>query len=133
MLEPVQRLAAFMSHPPDNDHPAVFARHGLCILENFAPYQFCGPDAAAAWEAGYRAHTGAEEEAHLAARFGAAQDFGETGDRAYFSLPTTWTGLSHGRRFEEHGAWEFVLERDGPRWRILSYGWGVTSRAEPAS
>ncbi len=81
---------------------------------------------------GFRAH--AADLGELVATFGAAHDFTQTGDRAYFSLPTTWTGLDAGKRFEEHGAWAFVLQRTGTadavRWRILSYGWGVTAYTE---
>jgi hypothetical protein len=64
-------------------------------------------------------------------KFGPARDFSVTGDRAYFCLPTTWTGLTHGRPFEEHGAWAFVVQRSTSGWRILAYGWGETSHAEP--
>jgi hypothetical protein len=132
MMAPVRALAAFMSTVPPRRHAAVFAPGGACIVENFAPYLFCGPDAAARWESGFRAHFADDWLEELSAEFGAAQDFGVTGRRAYFSLPTTWRGLSHGRRFEEHGAWAFVLERGAGGWRIKSYGWGVTSYSESA-
>ena len=50
------------------------------------------------------------------------------GDRAFFVLPTTWTGKAHGRSFSEEGGWAFVLEETYGRWRILSYAWAVTSK-----
>jgi hypothetical protein len=128
MLEAVHGLVAFMSSPRGTDHLAVFAPHGLCIVENFSPYLFCGPNAAQEWQSAYRAHS--VGESGLVATFGAARDFSESGDRAYFSLPTTWTGILNGNHFEELGAWAFVLERDGARWRVLGYGWGITSRTE---
>lgn len=128
MLEAVHDLVAFMSAPSSANHPRVFAPHGPCIIENFAPFVFCGPNAAAEWESAYRAHS--EGETGLVAKFGPARDFSESGDRAYFSLPTTWTGTLNGRHFEELGAWAFVLERDAARWRVLGYGWGIISRSE---
>jgi hypothetical protein len=132
MLKPVRELATFMSTLPRDAHAGMFAGHGVCIVENFAPYVFSGAYAAARWEQGFRAHAAGLTE--LVATFDAAHDFSQTGDRAYFSLPTTWTGLDAGRRFEEHGAWAFVLQRTGTaravRWRILSYGWGVTAYTE---
>lgn len=128
MLEPVHDLVQFMSTRDAGAHPAVFADRGLCIVENFAPFLFCGPGAAARWEAGFRAH--AEGITELAAHFGDAYDFSVAGKRAYFSLPTTWTGRTDGRSFEEHGAWAFVLERRGATWRILGYGWGVSAYTE---
>jgi len=99
----------------------VLAPRGLCIVENFAPFIFCGANAATVWQSAYAAHS--DGESGLVAQFGAAQDFSESGGRAYFSLPTTWTGILNGRHFEEHGAWAFVLERDGVKWRVLGYGW----------
>jgi hypothetical protein len=132
MLEPVRELVAFMSTLRPGDHPDVFVHRGLCIVENFAPYVFCGPGAPARWEAGFRAHAAEGALSALVAQFGEAYDFSESGRRAYFSLPTTWTGLTHGRRFEEHGAWVFVLERGAAGWRILGYAWGVTSYTESA-
>ncbi len=133
MMQPVRQLAIFMSTLPPGGHAAVFAAHDVCIVENFAPFVFRGRNAAAEWEAGFRAHAGGLTQ--LSATFDAAQDFSVAGDRVYFSLPTTWTGLDGGRHFEEHGAWAFVLERthatdDGSPWRILSYGWGVTAYTE---
>jgi hypothetical protein len=132
MLAPVSGLVAFMSTLRSGEHPGVFVRRGQCNVENFSPFLFCGPDAQQRWEAGFRAREADSAESGLVAEFGPASDFSVSGSRCYFSLPTTWTGLTHGRRFEEHGAWAFVLERHGPIWQILGYGWGVTSYAERA-
>jgi hypothetical protein len=131
MMVPVTELAAFMSRLPPSDHATFFAKHGVCIVENFAPYLFCGANAVTRWEAGFRAH--ASDLTDLAATFGAAHDFSRSGNRVYFSLPTIWTGLASGKHFEERGAWAFVLTRgnaQGAGWRILSYGWGVTAYTE---
>lgn len=130
MMETVRALAAFMSELPAHRHPTMLAGRGLCIVENFAPFLFCGANAASAWEAGFRAHSAEEGLSGLSARFEPAHDFTLAGERAYFSLPTIWTGFTHGRAFEEHGAWAFVLERQGPVWRIVGYGWGVTAYTE---
>jgi hypothetical protein len=132
MMAAVRALADFMASLRPDEHPRFFAARGLCIVENFAPFLFCGPRAAAAWEAGFRAHAAGEDLSALAAGFGAAHDFTAAGGRAYFSLPTTWTGRTHGRNFQERGAWAFVLERHGRDWRILGYGWGVTGYRESA-
>jgi hypothetical protein len=133
MMATVRQLATFMSRLPPTEHAAVFAKHGVCIVENFAPFMFCGADAVARWESGFRAHV--SDVTELQATFGAAHDFSTSGDRAYFALPTTWTGLASGKHFEEHGAWAFVLQkvRGGNQeaaWRILGYGWGVTAYTE---
>jgi hypothetical protein len=130
MLAPVEALVAFMAKLPQGQHATMFARRGVTILENYPPYIFTGPDAVARWEEGFRKHIADERDVDLKVEFGPAQDFAVTGERAYFSLPTTWTGTAGGRAFEEHGAWSFVLQRAGQGWRILGYGWGVTSLSE---
>jgi hypothetical protein len=130
MLAPVEALVAFMAKLPQRQHATMFARRGVTILENYPPYLFTGPDAVARWEQGFRKHIADERDAELKVEFGPAEDFAVTGERAYFSLPTTWTGRAGGKAFEEHGAWSFVLERAGQGWRILGYGWGVTSLSE---
>lgn len=130
MMEPVHGLVSFMSTLRRGEQPTVFARRGLCIVENFAPFLFCGSQAAANWSAGFRAHAAEGDLKNLAANFGEAHDFKQSGKRVYFSLPTTWTGLTHGNRFEERGAWSFVLQQEGTGWRIVGYGWGVTAYSE---
>ena len=79
---------------------------------------------------GFRAHAAEGDLKDLAATFGEAHDFTRSGKRVYFSLPTTWKGLTLGKRFEEHGAWSFVLEQESIGWRIAGYGWGVTAYSE---
>jgi hypothetical protein len=130
MMEPVQGLATFMRTLRRGEQPTVFVRRGPCIVENFPPFLFCGSEAAASWSAGFRAHVAEGGLKDLAATFGEAHDFARAGKRVYFSLPTTWTGLTKGKRFEEHGAWSFVLEQDNDAWRIAAYGWGVTAYSE---
>jgi len=133
MMAPVDGIVAFMTRLPADRHPDVFAAHNLSIVENFPPYLFRGATAAADWERGFRKHASDDDYTQLAVTFGPARDFSVAGNRAYFCLPTTWTGLTHGRPFEEHGAWAFVLERGLHGWRIIGYGWGETSHAEPSS
>jgi hypothetical protein len=130
MMEPVQGLATFMSTLRRGEQPTVFAHRGLCIVEDFAPFVFCGLRAAANWSAGFRAHIAESDLKNLAATFGEAQDFKQAGKRVYFALPTTWTGFARGKHFEEHGVWSFVLEQENDTWRIAGYGWGVTAYVE---
>lgn len=130
MWTPVRELVAYMKSPPKGAEPAMFAGSGVCIVENFAPFVFCGADAVRAWDSGFRAHYAQEGLSVLSVRFGAAHDFTLAADRAYFSLPTTWSGMTQGHRFEEHGAWAFVLTREDDAWRVLAYGWGVTRYTE---
>ncbi len=130
MMQPVQGLVTFMSTLRRGEQPTVFARRGLCIVEDFAPYIFCGLRAAADWSAGFQAHAAERDLKDLTATFGAAHDFNQSGKRVYFALPTAWTGLAQGKRFEKRGVWSFVLEQENVGWRIVGYGWGATEYSE---
>jgi len=124
MLAPVERLARFMSGTRDQ-LAELFTAVGVSVFDNRSPFVFAGPDAAERWAATFLGgHQGYEELRH---QFGPAQDFQHLGERAYFSLPTTWTWRRRGRSFHETGGWAFVLRREGDAWKIESHGWAVTS------
>ncbi len=124
MMESVTALANYMAHVNGAVLPKVFVNDGLTIVEDFAPFIFTGEDAAAQWDRGYRQH--AIPLRDLKFSFGPPNAFERTGDRVYFVLPTTWSGIYKDRQFEEHGAWSFVLKNTAGQWRILAYGWGAT-------
>jgi hypothetical protein len=128
MMAPVTMLARYMAHVDGAVLPPVFADDGLVIVENFPPYIFNGKDAAAHWDTGYRKHV--ERLKDLKCEFGKAHDFDRNGDRVYFVLPTTWRGVLPGSRFEEHGAWAFVLTKSSGQWRIVAYGWGASDETD---
>ena len=129
MLAVVERVARFIETLDAAEIADVFADRNVTIIENFAPYRFDGATALDAWASGMRAHREATADLHHA--FGAPQDYSRTGDQAFFSLPTTWTGRFRARPFTETGGWAFVLTRQNDRWRIQSYGWAVTSITTP--
>jgi len=124
MIAAAARLAHYMETRDAGDLADVFAGEGVTIIENFAPHVFVGGDAVTSWAAGYGEHARALSE--LKHAFGEPQDFTSDGERAFFTLPTTWTGLQDGRRFSERGGWAFVLSRRGEAWRVQGYGWAVT-------
>src|ERR1700704_2512318 len=79
MMKPVMALTRFMITLDRRHLEGVFAHSGVTIVENFSPYVFAGQNAAAQWEAGFRAHAGADKLSELTLRFGDAQDFGRFG------------------------------------------------------
>lgn len=129
MLAVVERVARFIETLDAAEIADVFADRDVTIIENFAPYRFDGATALDAWASGMRAHREATTDLHHA--FGAPQDYSRSGDQAFFSLPTTWTGRFRATPFTETGGWAFVLKRQNDRWRIQSYGWAVTSITTP--
>ncbi len=128
MMSPVEALARFMATGEALSLEDAFTCQGVVVVENFAPFVFTGPDAVARWREGFNEHVDRDALSELVWRFGEAQDFTRDDGQAYFVLPTTWTGRSHGRAFSEDGGWAFVLEADGDRWRIRSYAWAVTAK-----
>lgn len=131
MMTPVTALANFMAHSQGATRPPVFVDDGAVIVENFFPYLFRGAGAADRWGAIFQQHAVEHRLRDLVYTFGKAQDFDRTGDRAYFVLPTRWTGSyqrGDGPRgtFDENGAWTFVLLKLADGWRISAYAWGVT-------
>jgi hypothetical protein len=124
MMAPVRGVADFMQSIDLSGVTHLFAERDVVVVENFAPFVFRGDDCVKRWATAFAEHAAALSE--LRAEFGPAQDFARSGDRAFFTLPTTWTGLEGGRRFVETGALTFVLVRHDRGWRIACYAWGVT-------
>jgi ketosteroid isomerase-like protein len=129
MLALAERVARFIETLDAADIDGVFADGDVAIIENFAPYRFDGADAVADWAAGMRAHREATGDLHHV--FGPPQDYSRTGDKAFFSLPTTWKGSYKDGTFTETGGWAFVLTKQRDGWRIQNYGWSVTGISTP--
>jgi hypothetical protein len=127
MIAAADRIARFIATGDEALLAGAFAKPEVTIVENFAPWLFEGPGAAAAWAAAMSAH--ARELNGLTHTFGRAQDFSRDDDRVFFSLPTTWRGVSRGLPFTERGGWAFVLIWQDEAWRVRGYGWAVTDLA----
>jgi hypothetical protein len=126
MMKPVRAVADFMVSLDDVCVEHSFVAEPV-IVENFAPYIFRGHDAFLRWRRGFHAHADDGSLSGLKVAFEPAQDYSRTGDTVYFVLPTTWTGRTAGKPFEEHGGWSFVLTRHGGDWRVACYAWAVTA------
>jgi hypothetical protein len=130
MMAPIRALSACMASGLPSTCALPFASRGISVSEDFPPYLFAGTDAVGRWASGFRLHLAVGGDQDLSVEFGPAQDFSQDRGRTYFSVPTTWRGVSQGRHFEEHGAWSFVLVESAGQYRILGYAWGVTDLRE---
>jgi hypothetical protein len=124
MMVPIEAVARFIESGGTASLATVFVDGPVTMVENFAPFVFEGEGAVAAWTAGMRDH--AVGLTGLSHAFGPAHDFGRAANEVYFSLPTTWKGVTRGRAFTETGGWSFVLRRLNDAWRVRAYGWAVT-------
>jgi|WetSurMetagenome_2_1015567.scaffolds.fasta_scaffold1371968_1 hypothetical protein len=119
MLEIPERLARFLETGAQTLPPDLFAP-SVVIVENFPPHLFRDP---VLWAQALKTHLA--DHSNLQHRFEGVHDFSQTGDQAYFSLKTIWTGLYKGNPFSETGGWSFVLTRCGDAWRLSAYSWSV--------
>lgn len=127
MMAVPNAIAGFIATGDEHLLEKVFSDQAVTIIENFSPYLFEGGDVVARWKKAMRSH--AEQLEGLRHTFGDPQDFSETGDAAFFTLPTSWRGLVQGTPFYEEGGWAFLLVREEGSWRLRSYGWAVTHMA----
>ncbi len=118
MLARAAAIARFIAGD-DAATDGVFAAD-VTIIENFAPHILRD---AISWRAAMRAHT--HPLSDMAFTFAAALDFTVHGDRAFFTVPVTWTGKLHGRPFRELGGKSVVLQREDGAWRVTAYAWSV--------
>jgi hypothetical protein len=123
-----RRVARFMETLDDAGLAGAFASTDVVIVENFPPFVFHGAGAVERWAAAFRAHI--RDLGELRHVFDAPFEAVVSGERAYLSLPTTWTGMAQGRAFTERGGWAFALVQEGGAWRVGGYGWAPTSRAD---
>ena len=124
MIAAPEIAARFVETLDETGLREAFAARDVTCVDNFPPYVFRGPTAVEDWVGGLRKHLAGITE--LQHHFGPAQEFSQTGDHAYFSMPVTWTELYFGKPVTERGAWVFVMVRDGDKWRIQGSVWGRT-------
>ncbi len=128
LLAAARRVARFMETLADEGLAGAFAPTDVVIVENFPPFVFAGPGAVERWAAAFRLHVhGVHGLRHA---FEEPFEAVVSGERAYLSLPTTWTGVEQGRAFTERGGWAFALVRVDGAWRVCGYGWAPTARVE---
>jgi hypothetical protein len=93
------------------------------IVDEFAPFSWRSPGAAARWLAGFEAYCASLKVTapHIAG--GAPRFVHEGTGVAYVALPLTFTFRADGHPQVEHGGLALTLRKLGAAWRISSSAW----------
>ncbi len=93
------------------------------IVDEFAPFRFPAPDAAAHWYDGFGADQTANgvSDAHIS--YTAPKFVSVDGVHAYVVLPTVYTYKIHGKPAQETGSLAYTLVRRAANWKISAMAW----------
>lgn len=97
------------------------------IVDEFAPFRFAAPNAAAHWFDGFVADQKATGVSAAAIAFTRPKFVTVDGRRAYVVLPTVYTYKLRGKPAKETGSLAFTLVERGSRWKIASMAWAKIS------
>ena len=130
---PVAVVNQMMTDFDKGDMKAAMAAYAndVAITDEFAPYQWHGPDAMARWSKGYDAFTKASGWSDAKAASHAVIRSDIHGDAAYVVVSEVFTYKDHGRRMVEHGLEAFTLHQSADGWKITGSAW-AGHRASPA-
>lgn len=126
MMKPVRALLSAL-----NSSSAAPAQGALTstatIVDEFAPYRWSGPSAAAAYLSSFGSMLKAQKISNVHGSLGRVSAFNRTGNRVYMVIATDVAATMSGKRSVEHGTWTFTLESSGATWQIDSVTWGTIS------
>ncbi len=122
VLIPIQ---TFIRASNAGDRAAVIAAFtsDSTIVDEFAPFRFSAPHAAAEWYDG----SGPDQTAHgvtdAHSSIGAPKFVTVAGSRAYVVVPSVYAYKIHGKPAKETGLMACTLVRRGAKWKISSMAW----------
>jgi hypothetical protein len=93
------------------------------IVDEFAPFNFPAPHAAAHWYDGFGADQTANGVSAALIRSSRPKFMSVLGTHAYVVLPTVYTYAIHGKPAKETGSLAFALAREGTQWKIGAMAW----------
>jgi hypothetical protein len=110
--------------------PAGVFTDDASVQDDFGPYRWVGPGAAAAWYTGLIGGSAKEQadfRAMKAVLTVSAPKYARiTGDTAYFVLPSVFVFNDSGKRIHQTGAWIMSERREGKGWLIAGHAWAIT-------
>jgi hypothetical protein len=102
------------------------------IVDEFAPFRFPAPHAAAHWYDGFGADQSANGVSDAFIAYTAPKFVTVAGTRAYVVLPTVYTYKIHGKPAKETGSLAFTLIERNATWKISAMAWAkLTDTGQP--
>ena len=101
----------------------------MCIIDEFAPYEWHGPGTCSKWLADYDAD--AKKNGISDGRVTIEKPYVAVGgDRAYVVARAGYTFKQNGKPVEESGAtWTFTLQKSDAGWRVTGWAWAKPKSA----
>jgi ketosteroid isomerase-like protein len=118
-------IATFYRAANAGDRAALVAAFtpDSAILDEFAPFAFPAPRAAAHWYDGFGADQSANGVTNARIIYTPPTFITVTGTHAYVVVPTVYTYKIHGKPARESGSLAFALRARGGVWKISSMAW----------
>jgi len=126
LLQPIDLLVASTNSDLPSGVTSAYVA-APTIVDDFAPFRWSGPGAAANWLHDFQASTRFEGMSRLNMVRHAPSYLRVTGSKAWAVVPMEMTFYMKAKRRSEEGSWTFVLVWNGKAWRIDSSAWAQTS------
>lgn len=130
---PVAVVKQMMADFDKGDMKAAEAAYAkdIAITDEFAPYEWHGPDAMANWSKGYDAFTKSAGWSDAKAASHTVTRADVNGDAAYVVVSEVFTYKQQGHPMSESGMEAFTLHKGAGGWKITGSAW-AGHRAAPA-
>lgn len=118
---------------------AAFAAEGGAVIDEFAPYEWHGPNAINDWLGAFDAFAKARHRTDNWVKTLAVVRSDVDGDSAYVVLRELYTYKEHGRRMSEMGDAAWTLHKGADGWKVTGTAWAgshpsaVVAAAKPAA
>lgn len=95
------------------------------ITDEFAPYFWHGPNAAADWFSDLQKSSAHDHDTDFVIAPGKASQLNINSDKAYAVYPTVLTFKHRGKPMTEHGAFAMAFDKSSGNWRMTSWAWAT--------
>lgn len=102
---------------------AAYSAGNIAIIDEFAPFNWVGPNAAHGWADDFQKMAEATGVTDGKVKYGKPKRTEITGDAAYVIIPTVYTFKQKGKPLVEEGQMTFVLHSESSAWKIAAWTW----------